>query len=278
MSGKLVLLKLGGSLITVKDQPHTPRLDVIERLAREIAAARTLNPDLQILLGHGSGSYGHVPASEYHTRLGVKTAEEWHGFVEVERQAVELNHLVMDSLGKAGLPALSFPPLAAVTACEGKVVAWDLEPLKNALVNRLVPVIYGDVVFDQLLGGTILSTEDLFAHLTSKLHPNRLNFAGMEPGVWHNFPVCTQLLEEITPSSYTQIKAGLKGSAATDVTGGMLDKVRQVLSMVTQVPGLSASIFSGEIDGNVRRSLAGENLGTVIHDDVDENPPRGEAL
>jgi isopentenyl phosphate kinase len=29
----LYFLKLGGSLITDKDQPHTPRLDVIRRLA-----------------------------------------------------------------------------------------------------------------------------------------------------------------------------------------------------------------------------------------------------
>ena len=73
MKSKLVFLKLGGSLITVKDQPHTPRLDVIERLAQEIAAARSADPGLQILLGHGSGSYGHVPASQFHTRQGVKT-------------------------------------------------------------------------------------------------------------------------------------------------------------------------------------------------------------
>jgi isopentenyl phosphate kinase len=266
MSQKLVFLKLGGSLITVKDQPHTPRLDVIKRLTQEIAAARAADPNLQILLGHGSGSFGHFPASHYRTRLGVKTAEEWHGFIDVWHQAVELNHLVMDAAVKAGLPAIAFPPSAAVTACEGKVLTWDVQPLLSALGNRLIPVVYGDVVFDQLLGGTILSTEDLFAYLASKLHPSRLLFAGMEPGVWRDYPANTHLLAEITPSSLTHIEAGLKGSAATDVTGGMLDKVRQVLSMITQEPGLNASIFTGITEDNVRRSLAGEELGTALHE------------
>jgi isopentenyl phosphate kinase len=129
----------------------------------------------------------------------------------------------------------------------------------------LLPVIYGDVAFDRAQGGTILSTEDLFSHLTHQLRPTRLLFAGIQPGVWADFPKNTNLLSEITPASFPQIKAGLKGSVAMDVTGGMADKVRQILTMVNTVPGLKASIFSGEVPGNVYSSLLGEELGTVIY-------------
>jgi hypothetical protein len=45
----------------------------------------------------------------------------------------------------------------------------------------------------------------------------------------------------------------------------MLAKVRHVLLMISQEPSLRATIFSGEIPGNVRRSLLGEELGTVLH-------------
>lgn len=265
MSTRLVFLKLGGSLITVKDRPHTSRSEVLARLAEEIAEAQAQDPDLQILLGHGSGSFGHVPASRYDTRRGVKTDEEWRGFVEVWRQAAELNQLVMDAIAKVGRPALAFPPSAAVTTRQGQVTTWNLDPLQGALRNRLIPVVYGDVIFDQTLGGTILSTEDLFAHLVPQLKPTRLLFAGLEPGVWQDFPANAQLLPEITSASFTLVEMGLKGSNATDVTGGMLDKVRQVLSMVSHEPGLRAAIFSGETPGNVRRSLLGEELGTLLH-------------
>jgi isopentenyl phosphate kinase len=50
-----------------------------------------------------------------------------------------------------------------------------------------------------------------------------------------------------------------------DVTGGMVDKVRQVLSLVKTFPKLKAFIFSGEIPGNVQRALLGESIGTAIH-------------
>jgi isopentenyl phosphate kinase len=45
----------------------------------------------------------------------------------------------------------------------------------------------------------------------------------------------------------------------------MDDKVRQIMTMVNEVPGLRASIFSGDVPDNVHRSLLGEELGTVIH-------------
>jgi isopentenyl phosphate kinase len=265
MSDRLVFLKLGGSLITVKEQPRTPRLDVLERLASEIAEARCQDPHLRLLLGHGSGSFGHVPASLYKTRQGVTTETGWQGFVEVWREAAELNRLVMTAFENAGLPALVFPPSAAVTARDGKVESWNLEPLGSALSNGLIPVIYGDTVFDLCLGGTILSTEELFSYLAPRLIPTQLLFAGLEPAVWADYPTNTRPLSEITPSSFPQISAGLRGSAATDVTGGMLSKVRQILSLYRELPSLQAAIFSGEVHGNVRQALLGDSLGTLVH-------------
>ncbi|MFN8459248.1 MAG: hypothetical protein U0401_32125 [Anaerolineae bacterium] len=55
---ELVLLKLGGSVITDKTKPFTARMDVIERLAQEINHALTdRGGDLQLIIGHGAGSF-----------------------------------------------------------------------------------------------------------------------------------------------------------------------------------------------------------------------------
>ena len=79
----LIFLKLGGSLITDKSNAHTARPDVLRRLAAEILTALDAQPDLRLVIGHGSGSFGHIPAHRYHTRVGVRTASEWAGFIEV---------------------------------------------------------------------------------------------------------------------------------------------------------------------------------------------------
>lgn len=128
----------------------------------------------------------------------------------------------------------------------------------------MLPVVYGDVAFDQVRGGTIFSTEDLFNHLARQLSPQRLLLAGSEPGVWADYPDCTSLIERITPQNLELIFPALQGSDAPDVTGGMQSKVTEMLSLVQAVPGLEAFIFSGRQEGNVRRALEGQRIGTCL--------------
>lgn len=260
----LQFLKLGGSLITEKSQPHTARHATLARLAGEITAARIETPELRLILGHGSGSFGHVPAQKYGTLSGVKTDQDWHGFIEVWREASALNRLVMEALQAAGIPAIGFPPSACVTADDGRVAAWDLNPLRRALDAGLLPVVYGDTVFDRRRRGTILSTEDLFVYLTGKFRPGRWLLAGIEPGVWADYPACTRLVEEITPQRWQALSASIQGSAATDVTGGMASKVALSLQLAAQYPPLEVQIFSGESPDEVRAALLGANSGTRI--------------
>lgn len=261
---ELVLLKLGGSLITDKTKPYTPRLDKLSDLAAQISAALVAHPDLALILGHGSGSFGHTAAKQHGTRQGVTTAAQWRGFAEVWFQASALNRFVMQALHDAGVPSVALAPVSAITARAGKVSNWDLSPLKSALTARLVPVIYGDVIFDQVRGGTILSTEDLFEHIARELKPKRILLAGLEEAVWMDFPQRQQMVPKITPANFEGIKAGVGASHGADVTGGMDSKVQQMLALVSEFPDMTAQIFSGEQSGNIEQALAGKHLGTII--------------
>ncbi len=261
---ELIFLKLGGSLITDKTRPYTPRQDKLTDLADQIAAAIETQPDMHLVLGHGSGSFGHTAAKEHNTRAGVHDESGWRGFAEVWYQASKLNRFVMDALHTAGIPALAFPPSANVTARDGRVAAWELNPLRTALQVGIVPVIYGDVIFDEIRGGTILSTEDLMLYLARELRPDRILLVGLEAGVWADFPARTKLVEGITPVSFESIRSSVGGSHGADVTGGMSSKVEQMLTLVQTIPALQIRIFSGEESGNLKRSLDGQALGTLL--------------
>jgi len=288
-SATLQFLKLGGSLITDKARPHTLRPEVLKRLAEEIASVylpnnhvktsevletsevwATQNDSHQIskvklVIGNGAGSFAHVPAKKYGTRQGVHSTDEWHGFAEVWREAAELNSLVTSALQDAGLPAIAIHPSSALISDDGRVAAWDLAPLQAALDAGLIPVIHGDVIFDLARGGTILSTEELFEHLARQLHPSRVLLAGLEKGVWADYPACNSLIAEITPENLEEIVPALGGSNATDVTGGMHSKVQQSLALAQEIPGLEILIFSGEDPGAVKRALEGLRVGTCVH-------------
>lgn len=275
---ELVFLKLGGSLITDKTQPYTPRLDVMNDLMLQIKTAIQTHPSLRLVIGHGAGSFGHVPASEYHTRDGLPpratplthrerddTEENyWEGFAEVWYQASSLNRYVMKSLHNAGVRTISLSPASSVIASNGEVSMWETTPIRMALSGGIMPVIHGDVVFDEVRGGTILSTEDLFMHLVRALSPERLLLAGLEAGVWADFPARTKLVKQITPRNFEEVKAGVGKASGADVTGGMESKVKQMLDLVKEVPEMTVQIFSGEEPGNLIRALTGETLGTLI--------------
>jgi isopentenyl phosphate kinase len=275
---ELIFLKLGGSLITNKTQPYTPRLDVMDDLALQIKMALQTHPDLRLVVGHGSGSFGHVPASEYRTRDGLppratplahrerdETEENyWKGFAEVWYQASALNRLMMDALHKAEVRAITLSPVSSVIGSSGQVSVWETTPLRMALSAGMVPVIHGDVVFDEVRGGTILSTEDLFSHLARALDPDRILLAGLEAGVWEDFPARTKKLDRITPATFEEVSAGVGKASGADVTGGMEAKVRQMLGLVKETSVQAVQIFSGEEPGNLLRVMSGEILGTLI--------------
>ncbi|MBL8046828.1 MAG: isopentenyl phosphate kinase family protein [Anaerolineales bacterium] len=255
----LLFLKLGGSLITDKTQPRTPRPATLARLMREIASACAARPDLQIVLGHGSGSFGHVEGKKYGTRNGVHTAEEWRGFADVQHVAALLNRLVVDAAREAGLPVVNFPPSASVVARDTVIEQMALAPLENALAHGLLPVVQGDVAVDLARGGTIVSTEDVFRYLAPRLQPARILLAGIERGVLTHWPD-GEIIAELN-----EIPTAATGSHAADVTGGMAAKIRETLAMVRAAPNCTALIFSGEEPELVKRALLGESVpGTVL--------------
>ncbi|MBI5353882.1 MAG: isopentenyl phosphate kinase family protein [Chloroflexi bacterium] len=275
MTKEIIFLKLGGSLITDKDKPYTPRLDKLNELALEIKTVLDSNPGLTLILGHGSGSFGHTAAKKYGTRDGIKidpkglkrplgSDDYWKGFAEVKFQAAELTRYVIESLLKAGLPAISIHPSSSMVSDNRKVTHHNIVAIRKALDVHLLPVVHGDVMFDETLGGTILSTEDVFAFLTEQFSPTRILLAGIEAGVWADFPARTNLVKQIQLSDYEKMRAGIGGSASTDVTGGMKAKVEEMLELVKKNKGLTVQIFSAEEKGYLTRALNGENVGTLL--------------
>jgi isopentenyl phosphate kinase len=256
-----LFLKLGGSLITDKNTPRAPRPEALARLMAEIAAAHAAQPGMKLVLGHGSGSFGHVEAKKYGTRSGVRTPADWQGFAEVQHVAGLLNRLVGDAARAAGLPVVNFPPSASGLARDSVIQTISVAPIQSALDHDLIPLVFGDVAFDSARGGTIVSTEDVFRYLAGLLRPERILLAGIEPGVLTRWPD-GEIISEITPATDF---AHVSGSHAADVTGGMASIVAEMLALVQAVPGCSVHIFSGEVAGSVRRALLGEQVpGTVV--------------
>jgi isopentenyl phosphate kinase len=256
----MIFLKLGGSLITDKSTPNSIRPEVLARLAAEIATAQ---PGAPLLLGHGSGSFGHAAAKGHGTRQGVRDTAGWRGFAEVSVAALRLNRIVADALHAAGIPVLSVSPSASAICEDGVIRSLAIEPIRRALDNGVVPLVMGDVAFDNVRGGTIVSTEEVFAYLAGHFPVRRVLLAGETDGVYASMSD-QRVLPRIDAANWADIQSGIGASRGTDVTGGMAAKVRDMLALCAAHPGLQISIFSGLRPGETVRALNGEPVGTVV--------------
>jgi isopentenyl phosphate kinase len=259
----LVLIKLGGSLITDKRVERSLRKAVVSRLAGEIRSALSARPDLKIVIGHGSGSFGHFAASQNNTIAGVHTEDQWRAFANVATVAAELNYLVGEILVEADLPIWRIQPSASAFSKDGELQNLSMEPIQSALEHNLIPVLYGDVALDEVRGGTIISTEKIFHYVAYRLPVDQILLLGEVEGVYDGQKA---VIPEITPSNYPAIQAALGGSAGVDVTGGMETKVSDMLALVRAKPGLGIRIMDGRAEGVLTSTLLGETTpGTLIH-------------
>jgi isopentenyl phosphate kinase len=250
-------VKLGGSLITDKTHAYTPRREVITRLADEVRQSLDADHSLKLLVGHGSGSFGHWAAKPYGTRKGVHTPAQWRGYAEVAAAAARLNRIVTDAFHEANVPALSVPPSASAR-CHGYELEYlDTHPIHAALTQELVPLIYGDVALDDVHGGTIVSTEDVFLYLAEELHPERILLLGEMEGVLDSNG---EVIPRITPADLTTLQGTLTGSAGVDVTGGMADKVKRMIELVQRHPDACVHILTGTEPGLLTRVLLDPTL------------------
>lgn len=222
----LTLVKLGGSVITDKSKPFTARTDVIKKLAKKIVNLKNKNTDL--IVGHGSGSFAHVPASKYQIQLGNVNKNSVWGFSLTADAAIQINRIVVGEFLRLKIPVASFAPLSFTY---GSAIITD--HIKKALDLGLIPVIYGDVIMNDKQDFEIYSGEktlDILAKKLSKFYKKiKIIYYTDTNGVYDNNGKTIPL---ITPENFSKIRKFLQGSSNTDVTGGMIHKVEESLKLV----------------------------------------------
>ncbi|RLE72192.1 MAG: uridylate kinase [Thermoprotei archaeon] len=260
---KLIFVKLGGSLITEKRTMYTINYNAIKRIAKEIKEAIDTNQNMSLLIGHGGGSFPHPIANIFKISEGFIQKDSVRGFALCQNASSTLNRILVDIMIDYGINVISIQTSACCIAKNGEISKIFLEPIKKSINNGIIPVIFGDCVFDTIKGCTIISTEQIFTYLSKYLRPSRILIFGLVDGVYTSDPQKdkkARKIPEISAKNIDSIK--LKGSYAVDVTGGMFTKVMELLKIAEM--GIECEIIGGK-SGYIKKALAGERgLGTII--------------
>jgi len=245
-----VVLKLGGSVITEKDEPETVDQAALSTAASAIAES-AVSEDIVIV--HGGGSFGHHHAADY----GVSTTAGTHdvdGVRAIHGAMCRLNAAVVDALTEQGVPAVPVHPFSAAARDAGGDLSLPTAQVTTLLGEGFVPVLHGDLVAHAGAGATVLSGDELVVELAPAVDADRVGVCSTVPGVLdENGTVIDRI------AAFDAVASALGGSDATDVSGGMAGKVRALL-------GLSAPAVVFGPDA-LPAFLAGESPGTTIAGD-----------
>ncbi len=256
MTRQVLYLKMGGSLITDKKVAYKPLLNNIQNIADII---KTINQPM--IIAHGSGSFGHTSAKKYG---GLKSYSSRIGIAKVSRDASAINNIVVDELLKNDLPVVSFRPQSFLLANEGRLKQGFFKPILESLKQGLIPIIYGDVIWDKSWQSTIFSGEKILYELAKYLIKQNyeVNAVIQLSDVDGVMSSDGKIIKEITNSNWRTIKQYIYPLNVTDVTGGMTHKIEQALKATRY--NISTYIINGKdksLEMLLNKTL---NSGTLI--------------
>jgi isopentenyl phosphate kinase len=247
----MLLVKLGGSVITDKTRLRTPRRTAIRRLAGELA---DVGHDLIVV--HGAGSFGHILARKHRLNEGGSVLAKRTAAARVQADVRILDGLVLDALIARGLPAVSIPPAAIMSLDDGRVASFERQPFVEFSRAGFTPVTFGDVVRDARRGFSVCSGDVLMLELARIFRPERAVFAADVDGLYTADPKRSpnaRLLESVTPDDLTRIS--FSSASRIDVTGSIEGKVRRMFE-IARLAG-ETLIVNGNVKSRVRDALRG---------------------
>jgi len=245
------ILKIGGSILTNKeDSSQTAIAPELRRISEEIAS---VHPD-DLILVHGAGSFGHVPAKRY----GLLASFNPEGLRLTHSSVARLNQMMVEALSQAGLCPVPVHPLSCVLLRDGRIDSFSQEPVKEMVHQGLMPVLHGDVAMDRTRRSGIVSGDQLVSYLAKSLRAEVVALGSNVDGVL----IDGKPLERICREDLPAIESCIGKSAGVDVTGGMKGKLMELLELADA--GIGSVIFNAGKKGNIARALRGERVGTRV--------------
>lgn len=256
----MIILKLGGSLITDKTRQFRFRKSVLKRLANEIKRGA----EGELIIVHGGGSFGHPVANKYRLQEGFSNKEQIEGIVLTRKVMSELSRSVINAFHERKLPVVAIQPSANITCKKGRIEDINTEVIERFLELGTIPVLFGDVVIDKDLGFCILSGDQITTFLAERFKADRVIFAADVDGIYDRDPKKfgnAKLIPKIA-STDKDILSSLKTQEG-DVTGGIKGKLKEIIALAEK--GVPSQIINATVSGRLKKALSGEKVtGTLV--------------
>jgi isopentenyl phosphate kinase len=244
----MILIKLGGSIITNKQKPLSPRRKTIDNILKEIGKIKE-----PVIIVHGGGSYGHYWSVKYdmHTKP-AKTNPK--GVAIVKNSMVELNKIILDSAVKNRINSYCLPPTDFMNG--NKAIKSKILTINDISKSGLTPITFGDALWFGQKKSYILSGDVIMTTIGKILKPRLSLFVLDVDGVYSDLKT-KKLIHD-----FKKEKPEIKNNKR-DVTGGMTRKIAEASNMAKA--GLKIFFVNGNKPKRISDAVSGKRFeGTLF--------------
>ncbi len=253
-----ILLKLGGSVITYKHEtPPKINIETVKRVSRELLDVS--NPMIFVL---GGGAHGHQAAHSFgYGNPSTSPKKLLSGIPKIRHNMSELSFRIESLFNEEGISSVVISPFSIALLEEHRIVSFSLDTIIRTLESGHNVITHGDVCFDTQLGASILSGDTIMTYLAKELEIDKILIGTDVDGVLDSNPTINpnaKVIPVIDQHNKDNILTSLGPSSATDVTGGMEKKVRDLLSLSGL--GIQTIIFNLNTPGRLQKILKGSSV------------------
>tara|TARA_B100001146_G_C16172325_1_gene430675 strand:- start:620 stop:1357 length:738 start_codon:yes stop_codon:yes gene_type:complete len=244
----MILIKLGGSIITNKERPLSARRKTIENILKQI---KKINEPKIIV--HGGGSYGHYWSVKYdmHTKPAKYDAR---GVAIVKNSMIELNKIILDIAVKNRINAYCLPPTDFMNG--NKSIKNKILTMNDISKSGLIPITFGDALWFGQKKSYILSGDVIMTTIAKVLKPRLSVFVLNVDGVYSNLKTKKLIYDFKKEKPTISINK-------MDVTGGMTRKIAEAVKISRS--GLNVFFTNGNKPQRITDAVSGKKFeGTLF--------------
>jgi len=255
----IYILKMGGSLITNKNEPFSLRKKTLRNVVSEIIASGK-----KIIIIHGGGAFGHPTAKKYDINSGknLSIENQIYGLAKTHSVMTELNKYVVDEFIKKEIPAMSIQTSCIFIQDLVKGIELNADIIKLLLDLGIIPILYGDILLNRNGDFSIISGDTIILKLCESLGNLQLSkviFAMEEDGLYIEIPETGEitLAERIEYEQINTLNLANLGKKI-DITGGItikLNNIKKILNL-----GIPVQLVNGLKEDNIEKALIHENV------------------
>jgi len=270
----VIIIKLGGSILTDKNTPYSMRNEVINSLISQISDNYQISNQPKIIIIHGAGSFGHPIANSYSIQKGLNQniPNQTLGLAKTHQSVKKLNTKIVDGFLSREIPVLSLTT-SSVFFQENSVLKFTgFNQIASLLELGIIPILFGDILLHDSKNFSIISGDRVIyeicksfsSSINTKYKINKIIFCFDKDGIIISSSEKDSKIIQNIRSKDIKLLSLKKFEDSIDVTGNIRGKLKEIKKICDL--GIPVQLINGQKPNLLTKAMKNEEILSTLID------------